>query len=48
MADHHADHQHGSMSIKDHEKTFVGFIRMATYVAIIAICILIFMALVNS
>jgi hypothetical protein len=43
-----ADHKHGSMSVKTHEKTFAGFIRMATWVAGIAIGILIFMALVNA
>lgn len=48
MADHNAEHKHGSMNIRDHEKTFAGFIRMATWVAAISIGILIFLALVNS
>jgi Ni,Fe-hydrogenase I cytochrome b subunit len=49
MADHHsADHQHGSMDIREQEKTFSGFIRMSIWVTAISIGILIFLALVNS
>ena len=50
MADHpHDQHDHvvGTMDIKDHEKTFAGFIRMVTWGAGICIGILVFMALVN-
>jgi hypothetical protein len=43
-----ADHKHGSMDVKNHEKTFEGFIRASMWVACIAIGILIFMALVNA
>ncbi|MHC0054221.1 aa3-type cytochrome c oxidase subunit IV [Actibacterium sp. D379-3] len=43
-----AEYKHGSMDITEHEKTFEGFIRMATGVAITAIVVLIFMALVNG
>ncbi len=43
-----AEHEHGTMDVKDHEKTFDGFIRMVTWGAIICIGILIFMALVNA
>ncbi|MDH5529026.1 MAG: aa3-type cytochrome c oxidase subunit IV [Paracoccaceae bacterium] len=43
-----AEHKHGTMPVKDHEKTFAGFIRMATWVAGISIGILIFLALVNA
>lgn len=43
-----AEHKHGSMNIRDHEKTFSGFIKMATWVAGISIGILIFMALANA
>ena len=43
-----ADHKHGSMDIKTHEKTFEGFIRFSTWVAAISIGILIFLALVNA
>jgi Ni,Fe-hydrogenase I cytochrome b subunit len=43
-----ADHKHGSMDIRVQEKTFDGFIRMVTWGAIISICTLIFMALVDA
>ena len=43
--DHHTP---GSMDIRDHEKTFNGFISMVRWGAMIAICILIFMALVDG
>ncbi|MCV2863905.1 aa3-type cytochrome c oxidase subunit IV [Defluviimonas sp. WL0075] len=43
-----AEHKHGSMDIKSHEKTFAGFIQFSTWVAGIAIGILIFMALANA
>ena len=43
-----AEHKHGSMDISDQEKTFDGFIKLATYTAIASICVLIFMAFVNS
>lgn len=49
MADHSQDeHKHGSMDIRAQEKTFVGFVRMSTWVVVIAICVLIFMALTNA
>ncbi|MCX7288931.1 MAG: aa3-type cytochrome c oxidase subunit IV [Rhodobacterales bacterium] len=49
MADHHdKDHKHGTMDIRDHEKTFEGFIRMSIWVAAVAIGILVFAGLVNS
>ncbi len=38
----------GKMDISVQEKTFDGFIRMVTRGAILVICILIFMALVNA
>lgn len=43
-----AEHKQGSMDIRDHEKTFAGFVRMSAWVAGISIGILIFMALVNA
>jgi Ni,Fe-hydrogenase I cytochrome b subunit len=49
MADHNKnEHEHGSMDIRSHEKTFEGFIRLSIWVACVAIGILIFMGLVNS
>jgi hypothetical protein len=43
-----AEHKHGSMDIKEQEKTFVGFIRMSIWVSAVSIGILIFLALVNA
>ena len=43
-----AEHKHGSMDIREHEKTFAGFIKLSTWVAGFAICVLIFMALTNA
>lgn len=41
------DGKPGNMDIRVQEKTFAGFVRMATWGAGISIGILIFMALVN-
>ncbi|SPH23384.1 Cytochrome c oxidase subunit 4 [Defluviimonas aquaemixtae] len=43
-----AEHEHGTMDTKDHEKTFEGFIRMVTWGAVISIAVLIFLALANA
>jgi hypothetical protein len=43
-----AEHKHGSMDIRAQEKTYNGFIRMATWGAIISILVLVFMALSNA
>ncbi len=43
-----AEHKHGSMDIKEQEKTFDGFIRYVIWGAAISIGVLIFMALVNA
>lgn len=43
-----AEHERGTMDIKEHEKTFEGFIRVATWAAVLAIVVLIFLALVNA
>ena len=43
-----AEHEPGSMDIRVQEKTFDGFVRMATWGAIISVGILIFMALANA
>lgn len=42
------DHKPGSMDIRAQQKTFDGFVRMATWGAIVSICVLIFMALANA
>ncbi len=43
-----SDHKHGEMNTEVQEKTFEGFIKASTYVAVFSVCVLIFMALVNS
>ena len=43
-----AEHKHGSMDIRGHEKTFAGFIKMSMWGAGISIGVLIFMALVGA
>lgn len=49
MADHHVtEHEHGSMNIREHQKTFAGFVRFATWVCIISAVVLVFMALANA
>ncbi|WP_395543077.1 aa3-type cytochrome c oxidase subunit IV [Neotabrizicola sp. sgz301269] len=49
MADHgHTEYKHGSMDIREQEKTFAGFVKLSTWTVILTIAILIFMALANS
>lgn len=43
-----ADHKHGKMDISVQEKTFAGFISLSSKAAIIVICLLLFIALVNG
>jgi hypothetical protein len=43
-----ADHKHGEMDVSVQEKTFHGFVTWSKNVAIVAICILIFLAIFNS
>ena len=43
-----AEHKHGEMDTSVQEKTYEGFIKASTYVAVGSICILIFMAIVNG
>lgn len=43
-----AEHKHGSMDIREQEKTFAAFIRFSTWGAAISIGVLIFMALANA
>lgn len=49
MAEHHEpEHKHGSMEIREHQKTFAGFVRLSTWVCIISAAVLVFMALSNA
>lgn len=43
-----ADHKHGSMDIRGHEKTFDGFVRMSTWAVVVIVAILVFMALAGA
>lgn len=43
-----AEHKHGEMDTKPHEKTFEGFIKATTWVVGLSIFVLIFLALFNS
>lgn len=41
-------HNHGDMDIKEQEKTFDAFLKWGTRAGIFTVCVLIFLALVNS
>ncbi len=43
-----ADHEPGSMDIRDQEKTFNAFLSMVTRATILIFALLIFLALVNG
>jgi hypothetical protein len=46
--DHTTDHKHGSMPVKEQEKTFASFIRFVSWGIGLSIGTLIFLALVNA
>jgi hypothetical protein len=46
--DHTTEHKHGSMPVREQEKTFVAFIRFVSWGIGLSIGILIFLALVNA
>ncbi len=46
--DHTPDHKHGSMPVRDQEKTFAAFIRFVSWGIGLSIGILIFLALANA
>jgi hypothetical protein len=43
-----AEYKPGQMDISHHEKTFEGFIKVSTWVAVGSILLLVFIALVNG
>lgn len=43
-----ADHTHGNMDIRSHEKTFEGFVKFVTWGAGLVLLFLVFLALVNG
>lgn len=42
------EYKPGEMDITEHEKTFSGFVRLATWVVIISLAVLVFLALTNA
>lgn len=50
MATHHeiTEHKIGTMNIREQQKTFAGFIKMSTWVVILSIVVLVFLALTNA
>ena len=49
MADNHQNEpKHGTMDIREQEKTFQGFIRLSIWVVCISIAVLVFLGLANS
>ncbi len=43
-----SEHEHGTMSVRNHEKVFEGFIKFATRFVIVAIVFFLFLAMVNG
>ncbi len=43
-----AEHKHGEMDITDQEKTFAGFVKMATWGIVGIVAFLLFLALVGG
>ncbi|MEM6934393.1 MAG: aa3-type cytochrome c oxidase subunit IV [Pseudomonadota bacterium] len=43
-----AEHEHGSMDTTEQVKTFNGFIKISTWVIVISVLILVFLAFVGT
>ncbi len=43
-----AEHKHGTADTADQQRTFDGFLKVSTRVAIVSICVLVFLAIFNS
>ena len=43
-----ADHQHGSMDTKDHERVYGGFITFSTRAVIVIVAALLLLAMINA
>lgn len=43
-----AEHVHGTMDIRAHERTFEGFVKVAMWSAIASLAVLVFLALANA
>lgn len=49
MAQHdHSEHQHGSMDIREQEKTFAGFIKFTNWTVVIILLVLVFLAFART
>ena len=52
-AQHHAthggaEHVHGTMDVRDHERAFAGFVRISAWSAVASLAVLVFLALANA
>ena len=43
-----AEHEHCSMDVKDHEKTFSGFVKFTIYSVVLILVSLVILAIVNG
>ena len=43
-----ADYKHGSMDTTEHERTFNGFVKIAAWVVVLVVVVLIFLAIVAT
>lgn len=43
-----AEHKHGTMDVREQEKTFGGFVKVSMWIVGISIAAVIFMAIFNS
>lgn len=43
-----AEHKHGEMDIRQHERTFAGFIRLTVWSTVVILFLLVFLALANG
>lgn len=46
MDEHH--HGHGKMDIREHERTFFGFVNAILYLVVVVAIVLLFLAAVNA
>ncbi|MFO1175612.1 MAG: aa3-type cytochrome c oxidase subunit IV [Paracoccaceae bacterium] len=43
-----ADHEHGTMNIREHEQTFHGFVTFVKWAVVVILGVLVFLALANA
>lgn len=43
-----AEHEHGTMDVRDHEQTFEGFVNFVKWAVVVILGVLIFLALANA